>query len=227
VFTRRGLDPTLGKFFGNLLRWFILLGVLLGCLGAFGIETTSFAALLASAGLAIGLAFQGTLSNFAAGVMLLVFRPFKVGDVVSAAGQTGTIVEIELFTTEMTGFDNRRIIIPNTKIFGDIIMNLSYHPTRRVDVTVGVAYDADIDETREVLLETMRGIETVLDDPPPEAFLKELGDSAVVWQLRMWSKSDDYWAVYQEGTRAAKMKLDAAKIGIPFPQMDVHLDKSA
>ncbi|MBW2263417.1 MAG: mechanosensitive ion channel family protein, partial [Deltaproteobacteria bacterium] len=184
----------------------------------------SFAALIAAAGLAVGLAFQGTLSNFAAGVMLLVFRPFKVGDLVTTAGNLGIVQEIELFTTELSTLDNRKIVVPNGSIFGSVIENLTHNDTRRVDVPVGVEYSADVDETRKVLEAMIPSIPAVLEDPAPQVFLAELGASSVDWQVRVWCKTEDYWDVYQATIRAAKMALDEAKLGIPFPQMDVHLD---
>ncbi len=224
---KRNFDLTLGRFFANMVRYLILVGVVLGVLGVFGIETSSFAALIAAGGLAIGLAFQGTLSNFAAGVMLLVFRPFKVGDVVSAGGVTGKVVEIELFTCEFATPDNRRIIVPNSAIFGSTIENVTHHPTRRVDVSVGCDYGADIDQTRSVLESSVTEVPGVLSDPAPQIFLDSLGASSVDWQVRVWCKTEDYWDVRQAATRAVKVALDKAAIGIPFPQMDVHLDKDA
>jgi small conductance mechanosensitive channel len=224
---KRKFDVTLTRFFGNLVRYAILAGVVIGCLGVFGIQTASFAAVIGAMGLAIGLAFQGTLSSFAAGVMLLVFRPFKAGDFINVAGEMGVVQEIELFTTELTTVDNKRLIIPNSSIFGSVIENYTHFDTRRVDVPVGVDYAADVDRTREVL-ESMAGdIPGVLEDPAPQIFLKELGASSVDWQVRVWCRTDDYWDVYQATIRAAKAALDAAKLGIPFPQMDVHLDDVA
>lgn len=223
-FERRKFDKTLGAFFANMVRYGILIGALLGCLGVFGIQTASFAAVIAAAGLAIGLAFQGTLSNFAAGVMLLVFRPFKVGDLVNVSGMLGIVSEIELFTTQLDTLDKRAIIIPNSKIFGDVIENITHHPIRRVDVPVGVEYGADIDQTRAVLDKAAQSVEGVLDDPPYQIFLKELGASSVDWQIRVWCKTEAYWDVYQATIRAAKMHLDEAGLGIPFPQVDVHFD---
>ncbi|MEM1033575.1 MAG: mechanosensitive ion channel domain-containing protein [Myxococcota bacterium] len=219
----RSFDPTLAKFFGSLVRWLVVVATVLGCLGAFGIQTASFAAVIASAGLAVGLAFQGTLSNFAAGVMLLVFRPFRVGDFVETAGTSGTVVEIELFTTELKGADARKVVVPNTKIFADVITNFSASPVRRTSMDIGVAYDADLDGTRRVILEAVRSVDLVLDDPEPTVFLRELGDNAVVWNVRAWSKNPDYWAMHEQVMRAVKYALDDEKIGIPFPQMDLHV----
>jgi len=224
---KRNFDATLTKFFANLVKWAILAGAVIGCLGVFGIQTASFAAVIGAMGLAVGLAFQGTLSNFAAGVMLLVFRPFKVGDVVNTAGFIGTVDEVELFTTALTTFDNRRIIVPNGAIFGSVIENLTHNDTRRVDVPVGVEYSADVDETRRVLEAMIPSIPGVLEEPVPQIFLKELGASSVDWVVRVWCKTPDFWDVYQATIRASKMALDEASLGIPFPQMDIHLDEAA
>ncbi len=224
---KRNFDPMLGRFFANVFRYAVLTGAVLGCLGVFGIQTASFAAVIAAMGLAIGLAFQGTLSNFSSGIMLLIFRPFKVGDVVTAAGQTGAVVEVELFTTELCTPDNRRLIIPNSEIFGKTIENLTHHETRRVDIPVGVSYGADLDKTREVLVAAAKEVPGVLADPEPVAFLDSLGDSAVNWQLRVQCNTADYWAVRQATVRAAKRGLDAAGLSIPFPQMDVHVNNLA
>jgi small conductance mechanosensitive channel len=224
VVEKKGIDKSVGLFFGSLLRWGILLAAGIACLGVFGFETTSFAAVLGAAGLAVGLAFQGTLSNFASGVMLLVFRPFKIGDVVKVAGQIGVVKEIDLFTTEMTTFDNRRIIVPNTKIFGDIIENITYYDIRRVDVSVGTAYSAGIEPTRTVLESALRKVPKVVDEPAErQVFLSELQDSSVSWTLRMWAKGEDYWNVHQDALRIVKADLEQAGISIPFPQVEVHM----
>ncbi len=222
---RRNFDKTLGLFFSRLARWGLLAAVMIGCLGVFGIETTSFAAVIGAAGLAVGLAFQGTLSNFAAGVMLLIFRPFKVGDVVKVGGEIGGVDSIDLFTTDLTTPDNRKIIMPNSAIFGHTIENLTHHDKRRVDIDVGVDYGADVEATRKVLEEAAPTIEGALQDPAPQVFLKSLGASSVDWQMRIWTTTDKYWDVYQATIETTKRALDAAKMGIPYPQMDVHLDQ--
>lgn len=223
-FERTNFDATLARFFANMTRYAILVAAVLGCLGVFGIQTTSFAAVIAAGGLAIGLAFQGTLSNFAAGVMLLAFRPFKVGDLIVVAGTMGTVQEIELFTCELTALDNRRIVIPNSSIFGSTIENLTHHPQRRVDIPVGTSYSADTDRVRAVLEATLAKVEGVLEEPAPQVLLKGLGSSSVDWQLRGWCNTEDYWDVWQRMIRDAKAALDREGIGIPFPQQDVHLD---
>lgn len=226
---RRGLarirfDETLSKFLAKLVRWLILLLVGLTCVSYFGIDTTSFAAVLGAAGLAIGLAFQGTLSNFAAGGMLLIFRPFKVGDVVKIADILGTVNEIALFTTEIDTFDGRRMIIPNSEIYGSVIENITYHPRRRVDVPVGASYEADIDETRQALERAIAAVAEVVDDPEPAAVITGLGGSSVDWEVRAWARQKDFGIAKQALIRSVKVELDRAGIGIPYPQMDVHLD---
>ncbi|MCB9838715.1 MAG: mechanosensitive ion channel [Phycisphaeraceae bacterium] len=224
---RAGIELTLAKFLSNLSRWAILALVVISVMSVFGIETTSFAALIGAAGLAIGLAFQGTLGNMASGIMLLLFRPFKVGDFITCAGVSGTVDEIELFFTTLDTPENRRIIIPNGNVFGSTIENVTHHARRRVDVAVGVEYSAAIDETRAALLQAVQTIsqmEGALSDPAPAVVLGDLGDSAVAWSCRVWARTPDFLAVKQALTREVKAGLDAANIGIPFPQMDVHLD---
>lgn len=218
------LDLTLTKFFAKMARWAVLLLAILACLSVFGVNTTSFAAVLAAMGLAVGLALQGSLSNFAAGVMLLIFRPFKVGDVVNVCGQTGKVDEIELFTTTLDTPDNRRLILPNGSVFGSTIENISHHSTRRVEVPVGVDYTAGIDATRQVLDKAAASVPGRLEDPGHAIVLAGLGDSAVDWSVRVWCNAADFFAVKEAATRAVKLALDEAGIGIPYPQMDVHLD---
>jgi small conductance mechanosensitive channel len=217
-------DETLSIFLAKLSRWTILQLVSITSLGCFAIETTGFAALIGAAGLAIGLASQGTLSNFAAGTMLLVFRPYKVGDDVNVAGYTGTVREIELFTTDIDTPDNRRIIIPNSSIFGAVIENMTHHPMRRISVEVGAAYSAEIDETRRVLERAVRSVPQVAAQPAPAVVLLELGASSVNWSVRGWAKREAFGAAKEAILRAVKMELDAAGIAIPFPQLELHLE---
>jgi small conductance mechanosensitive channel len=216
-------DETLTRFLAKFARWLILLLVGLTCLSYFGVETTGFAAVIGAAGLAIGLAFQGTLSNFAAGAMLLVFRPYKVGDMVHVAGYLGKVFEIELFTTALDTTDNRRVIVPNSAIFGAVIENVTYHKLRRADIDVGVAYDADIDATRQALERALASAPLVVRDPPPAAVLMDLGASSVNWQVRGWTPTSEYVQARQQLIRAVKIELDRTGIVIPFPQLDVHL----
>ena len=224
VLEKRSFDKTLTNFFASMLRYLILVGAGIGILGIFGIETASFAVVLGAAGLAIGMALQGTLGNFAAGVMLLVFRPFKVGDVINVAGVTGSVEALELFTTTLKTPNNLTLIVPNGKVFGDTITNITTTGQRRVDVEVGVDYSANCDDVRKVLEKVPPLVEGGLSDPAPQIFLNSLGGSSVDWQVRVWAKNADYWGVYQEILRHTKAALDEAGIGIPYPQMDVHLD---
>jgi len=224
VVERSNLDPTLVRFFSSLARYAVLVLGGLAVLGVFGISVASFAAILAALGFAVGLALQGTLAHFAAGVMLLLFRPFTVGDKVTAGGISGRVVEVGLFTTLFDTPDNRRIIVPNGAIFGDTIENDTHHDTRRVDVTVGTAYDADLRATRSVLNEVASAVDGGLREPVPQVYLSELGGSSINWVVRVWAHTSDYWSVRERLTEDIKRALDERGIGIPYPQMDVHLD---
>ncbi|MEM9752649.1 MAG: mechanosensitive ion channel domain-containing protein [Planctomycetota bacterium] len=222
------VDETLARFFGKLVFYAGVILTLIAAAGQLGIQTTGFAAVIAAAGFAVGMALSGTLGSFAAGVMLLIFRPFKVGDVVNAAGVTAKVHEIELFTTTLDTPDNRRIIVPNSAIYGGTIENISHHDDRRCDVSVGVAYDADLDKTREVLEAAANSIADMRLDGEGrghQIVLGDLGDSAVGWTVRFWCKAADYWGVKEALTRAVKNHLDEAGLGIPFPQMDVHVSR--
>lgn len=221
---KANVEETLARFLGNMIRYLVLFAGGIAILGTLGVETTSFAAILAAAGFAVGMALSGMLGNVAAGVMLLFFRPFKVGDVANAGGTTGKVIEIGLFTTTFDTPDNRRIIVPNGAIFGGTIENVSFHDTRRVDVEVGTDYGADIDQTREILMATAKACTDVFQDPEPAAALTGLGGSSIDWTVKVWVNAGDYWAVKDQLTRDIKYALDGAGIGIPYPQMDVHLD---
>ena len=218
------VEETLCRFVGKVLKSTVLIFVCFSCLSLFGIEITAFAAVLAATGFAIGMAFHGSLGNIAAGIMLLIFRPFKVGDSVSVAGNKGKVYEIDIFVTTLDTPDNRRLIIPNGSIFGSTIENVSYHKTRRVAVEVGTDYAADLDETRQVLLDAANSIENTLADPGAAVVLSELGDSSIEWSVRVWVNAENFWSVKDALTRAIKISLDEAKIDIPYPQMNVHLN---
>ena len=218
------IDVTLTRFLSTVAYYIILIVALVAGLQKFGVSTASFAAVLGAAGLAIGLAFQGALSNFAAGLMLIVFRPFKVGDVIEAAGAKGKVYAIQLFTTEIDTPDNRRFILPNKDVFGSKIENVTYHDTRRCDVAVGTDYPADLGETRRVLTEAAESIEARLPDKDVVVYLDSLGDSSINWAVRIWTTTADYWDVREKLTHEIKTRLDDADIGIPYPQMDVHVD---
>lgn len=222
------VDLTLSRFFGKLVYYAILVLGVTFALSKFGIEMTSFAAILAAMGFAVGMAMSGTLGNFANGVMLLIFRPFDVGDVISAAGVTAKVNAIELFTTTLDTPDNRRIIVPNSAIYGGIIENITHHPERRCDVNVGIDYSADMDKTREVLTKAAEALDEYNvkgEGRGFQVFMIDLGDSSVNWVVRFWTTGADFWTAKEKLTHAVKQHLDEAGIGIPFPQMDVHMNK--
>ena len=216
-------DATVTKALSNLARYMALVLVLIAVLAEFGIQTASILAVLGTAGLAIGLALQGTLSNVAAGFMLLMLRPFKIGDYVDAEGVAGTVEGIGLFTTEFTTFDGVYLVVPNSQIWSRSIVNYSRLPTRRLDVPIGIAYDDDIDKAAGALMALLEGDERVLKDPAPQVLVKELADSSVNLNLRCWAKADDYWDLLFDLNKAAKARVEAAGCSIPFPQRDVHM----
>ncbi|MCX2979253.1 mechanosensitive ion channel [Halieaceae bacterium IMCC14734] len=225
LLNRAEMEPMLVTFVSNLLRWILLLFVIIAALGQLGIETTSLVALLGAAGLAIGLSLQGSLQNFASGVMLMVFRPFKSGDFVEAAGTSGIIEAIGIFTTTMRTGDNKEVIIPNGGIYGGNIINYSARDTRRVDMVFGCSYDADVREVKALLEKILSEDDRILADPAYTVAVGELADSSVNFITRPWVNSADYWAVLWDTTERVKIEFDAANIGIPFPQMDVHIEK--
>lgn len=224
--TARKLDQALTLFFGSLARWGMILVSVIACLGIFGVETTSFAAVIGAAGLAIGLAFQGTLSNFSAGVMILTFRPFSIGDYIKSGGEEGIVAEIGLFVTALDTLDNQRVILPNSAVIGGNIVNVTHHPDRRVDINVGVSYDADLKKVRDVLDAAAQKVEG-RNGKGHQIFLASMGESSVDFQVRVWCDTADYWDVWDRATQVVKEALDEAGINIPYPQMDVHLDKPA
>lgn len=224
----RQVDETLGKFIDRIIFYVVMGGVTALVMNHVGIKMSGVAAIIAAMGFAIGLAFQGTLSNFAAGILLMVFRPFKVGDVVNAAGVIGKVDEIDLFTTVLDTSDNRRIIVPNSAISGGTIENVSYHTHRRVEVIVGVEYTADLKLTRAALQSAVDSFSVQIvqgEGRGSAVILSNLGDNAVEWKVRMWVASTDYWSLHEALIGEVKESLDANGIGIPFPQMDVHLSK--
>ncbi len=213
----RSYDESLQKFLLNLLKWILKIVLIVVVLGTLGVETTSFAAILAAAGLAIGLALQGSLANFAGGVLIMLFKPFKIGDLIQAQGETGVVKEIQIFTTKLTGLSNREIIIPNGSLSNGNIINFTTEGTRRVDLIFGVGYDSDIKQTKEVLMKVITSNPKVLETPAPTVNVMELADSSVNFAVRPWCKAEDYWAVYFETMEQTKEALDAAGIDIPYP----------
>lgn len=216
------VDATLVRFFGSLLRYAIIAFVVIAALQQFGVQATSLVAVFGAAGLAIGLALQGTLSNVAAGVMLLMFRPFKIGDFITAGGQTGTVKEIGLFTTEMATGDNVKIIVPNSQIWGTAIQNFSANPTRRVDLMMGIDYGDNIDTAIATINRVIGEESRALKDPESVVAVAELADSSVNIVVRVWVNSGDYWGVRWDLMKTLKEQLEADGISIPFPQQVVH-----
>lgn len=219
-------DPTLARFFASIARYAILAFAGIAVLSQFGIQTTSLAALVGAAGLAIGLALQGTLSHLASGVMLVLFRPIKVGDFVVVGGEMGTVEEISLFNTQLTTVDNVLIIVPNGNVFAGVITNYSAYDTRRCDMVFGVSYDTDLKKAEEVIWKIVNADERVLKDPEPFVKVTNLGDFSVDFTLRLWCASADYWNLKFETTRLIKDEFDAAGIDIPFPT-SIEIQKDA
>ena len=220
---KKEVDPTLIGFFSSTLHWGLVLFIVIAAIGKLGVQTTSFVAVIGAAGLAVGLALQGSLSNFASGVLLILFKPFKVGDFIKAGGEAGVVVEVGILTTEMKTPDNIKIILPNSAIMGGSITNVSAHPTRRVDMVVGVSYGDDLNKAKQIMEDLLAADERVLKDPAPTVAVSNLGDSSVDFVVRPWVNSADYWAVKFDFTQAVKEKFDAEGVSIPFPQRDVHL----
>jgi small conductance mechanosensitive channel len=223
VMDRAKVEPIITGFVSSIVYIALLAFVVVAALGQIGIQTTSFIAILGAAGLAIGLALQGSLANFAAGFLMIIFRPFKVGDFIEGAGVAGVVREIQIFTTTLKSPDNKTIIIPNAKLSGDNIINYSAEATRRVDMTVGVAYDADLAKVKDVLNDIISKDARILSDPPPQVAVAELADSSVNLVVRVWTSTGDYWNVKCDATETIKNRFDAEGIGIPFPQRDIHI----
>jgi small conductance mechanosensitive channel len=224
VMGKAGVDVTLQKFLGNLAGWGLKILLIIVVISKLGVETTSFAAILAAAGLAVGLALQGSLANFAGGVLIMIFKPFKIGDLIEAQGEIGVVKEIEIFTSKLTGLSNKEIIIPNGSLSNGTIVNYTTEGTRRVDLTIGVSYDADIKKTKEVLMNVLTSHPKVLKDPAPGVTVAELADSSVNFAVRPWCKTADYWTVFFDVTENTKIALDKAGIEIPYPHQ-VHIKK--
>ena len=219
------VDKTLERFACNLIRWALMIVVIIAAISQIGIQTTSFIAIFGAAGLAVGLALQGSLSNFAAGVLIVLFRPYKVGDWVEAAGISGTVEQVQILTTILNTGDNKRVIVPNSQIMESIITNYSANDTRRVDLVVGVGYDDDLDKVRTTLEDIIAAEARVLAEPKHQIAVMELADSSVNFVVRPWVKTSDYWGVHFALTEAIKKRFDEEGISIPFPQRDVHLQE--
>jgi small conductance mechanosensitive channel len=223
IMSGREYDESLQKFLLNLVNWILKILLIITLLGTLGVPTTSFAAIIAAAGLAIGLALQGSLGNFAGGVLIMIFKPIKIGDLIEAQGEIGVVKEIEIFTTKLTGLSNKEIIIPNGALSNGNIINYTTEGTRRVDFVFGVGYDSDIKKTKEVLMDVITSHPLVLTDPAPSVNVLALADSSINFAVRPWCKAEDYWNVYFGVTEQTKEALDAAGIEIPYPhQVEIH-----
>ena len=220
----KGVDVTLQRFFASLVKYTVIVFTVLATLQQFGVETTSFLAVLGAAGLAIGLALQGTLSNVAAGVMLLIFRPFKIGDFIEAGSVSGTVVVMGLFTTELKTADGIFLVAPNTELWGKTLKNFSHNPTRRIQIVLGIDYEDDIPLALETAKRVVEAEPMGLADPAPQIVVGELGESSVNLYVRVWVNTADYWTAFFNLTQALKMACDEAGITIPFPQRTVHIE---
>lgn len=225
IMDKRGVDITLQKFLLNLGSWILKILLFITVISQLGVATTSFAAIVAAAGLAVGLALQGSLANFAGGVLIMIFRPIKIGDLIEAQGEIGIVKEIEIFTTKLTGLSNKEIIIPNGSLSNGNIVNYSTEGTRRVDLVVGVSYDSDIKQTKDVLMNILTSNDKVLKDPKPSVTVLALADSSVNFAVRPWCKTEHYWDVFFETTENVKLELDKAGIEIPYPHR-VNINKT-
>lgn len=221
------VDKILESFIGNLVYWALMAFVIIAAITQLGIETTSLIAIVGAAGLAVGLALQGSLSNFAAGVLIVMFRPYRVGDFVEAAGVSGVVVQVQILTTVLKTGDNKQIVVPNSQIMGSIITNYSANDTRRVDMVVGVSYSDDLDKVRDTIRELVAAEDRILKDPECTIAVSELADSSVNFVVRPWVKTADFWGVKFDLTEAIKKRFDKEGISIPFPQQDVHIIRDA
>jgi small conductance mechanosensitive channel len=223
VMTNQAVDKTLKTFICNFVQISLMVVVVIASIGALGVETTSFIAIIGTAGLAVGLALQGSLSNFASGVLIVLFRPYRVGDFIEAAGIAGNVDQVQILTTILKTGDNKQIIVPNSQIMDSIITNYSANDTRRVDMVIGVSYDDDLDKVRKILQNLIATEERILDEPATTIAVSELADSSVNFVVRPWVKSSDYWGVMFDMTEAIKKRFDKEGISFPYPQQDVHL----
>ncbi len=219
------IDTTLVEFVESLVYFVLLMVVIIASLNTVGVDTTSFIAIFGAAGLAVGLALQGSLANVGAAVLIIVFRPFEVGDMIDAGGAVGTVTDINLFSTIISPVDNRTIIVPNAKIIGGNITNFSNKPTRRVDHVFGIGYGDDLKLAKQTLMSIVEADSRILTDPEPFVAVSELADSSVNFVVRAWVLNDDYWGVYFDMIESVKLTFDEKGISIPYPQMDVHTDK--
>jgi small conductance mechanosensitive channel len=223
IMARTDMEDTLENFLCNLIYAVLMVVVVIATINQLGIQTTSLLAVLGAAGLAVGLALQGSLSNFASGVLIVAFRPYKVGDFIEGGGVSGVVEDVQIFSTIMRSGDNKKIIVPNSQMMAGEIVNYSANATRRVDLVAGCGYDDDLDKVRQVLTDIVNGDDRVLKDPAPTIAVQELADSSVNFVVRPWVATGDYWPVYFDLTEQIKKRFDAEGIAIPYPQRDLHV----
>ncbi len=219
----RKVDPALISFGSNIVYYILMIAVILAAVQQLGFQTTSLVAIIGAAGLAVGLALGGSLSNFASGVLIILFRPFKIGDFIEAGGQSGVVEEIGVLVTILRSPDNKKIIQPNTAIMSGSIINVTANDTRRVDMTVGVSYSDDLDKVQNIILDVLNADERILKDPAPQVVVAELADTSVNFKVRPWCATGDYWGVFFDFQKAIKQRLDREGVSIPFPQQDVYM----
>jgi small conductance mechanosensitive channel len=224
---KRNVDPALISFGTSIIYYVLMIAVVLAAVQQVGFQTTSLVAVLGAAGLAVGLALQGSLSNFASGVLIIMFRPFKIGDFIDAGGQAGVVQEIGVLVTIMKTPDNKKIIQPNSAIMSGAIVNVTANDTRRVDMTVGVSYSDDLDKVQNIILDVLNADSRVLQDPAPQVVVAEMADSSVNFNVRPWCATGDYWGVFFDFQKTIKQRLDQEGVSIPFPQQDVYMHQVA
>ncbi|WP_276975022.1 mechanosensitive ion channel domain-containing protein [Flavobacterium filum] len=226
IMIKREMEPTLSKFLADILIWTLKILLFVTVISRLGVENSSFVAIIGAAGLAVGLSLQGSLSNFAGGVLIIMFKPFKVGDFIEAQGVSGTVKQIQIFVTQLSTVDNQTIFVPNGSLSNNNIINYTYATTRRADLTIGISYSSNIKKAKELALEVMNNHPMVLKDPEPMVLVRELADSSINLAVRPWAKTEDFFVMRSDILEQIKLKFDENNIVIPFPQRDIHIKQS-
>lgn len=226
IMIKREMEPTLSKFLADILIWTLKILLFVTVISRLGVENSSFVAIIGAAGLAIGLSLQGSLSNFAGGVLIIMFKPFKVGDFIEAQGVSGTVKQIQIFVTQLSTVDNQTIFVPNGALSNNNIINYTYATTRRADLTIGISYNSNIKKAKELALEVMNNHPMVLKDPEPMVLVRDLADSSINLAVRPWAKTEDFFVMRSDILEQIKLKFDENNIVIPFPQRDIHIKQS-
>ncbi|WP_035655775.1 mechanosensitive ion channel family protein [Flavobacterium filum] len=226
IMIKREMEPTLSKFLADILIWTLKILLFVTVISRLGVENSSFVAIIGAAGLAVGLSLQGSLSNFAGGVLIIMFKPFKVGDFIEAQGVSGTVKQIQIFVTQLSTVDNQTIFVPNGSLSNNNIINYTYATTRRADLTIGISYSSNIKKAKELALEVMNNHPMVLKDPEPMILVRDLADSSINLAVRPWAKTEDFFVMRSDILEQIKLKFDENNIVIPFPQRDIHIKQS-